>query len=200
MKILNEKLFLSALLVVAMACNNNTNKEDSVDSANDMNDKKDTSGVMAPSADTMATTPVDKDVADFAVEAANGGMMEVELGKVAQQKAESQRIKDFGAMMVQDHSAANDKLKSLAQSKNITLPGTIGIDAQKDIDDLNKKTGRDFDKAFMSMMLSDHKKDVKAFQKAASDLKDMDVRNFAAETLPTLQKHLDSAMAITGKK
>lgn len=200
MKILNEKLFLSAMFVVAMACNNNSNKEDSVDSANDMNDKKDTSGIMAPSADTMATTPVDKDVADFAVEAANGGMMEVELGKVAQQKAESQRIKDFGAMMVQDHSAANDKLKSLAQSKNITLPGTIGIDAQKDIDDLNKKTGRDFDKAYMNMMLSDHKKDVKAFQKAASDLKDMDVRNFAAETLPTLQKHLDSAMAITGKK
>ena len=107
-------------------------------------------------------------------------------------------MKDFGAMMVQDHSAANDKLKSLAQAKNITLPGTIGNDAQKDIDDLNKKTGMDFDKAYMNMMLSDHKKDIKSFQKAA-DLKDMDVRNFAVETLPTLQKHLDSAMAITGK-
>lgn len=182
-----------------MACNSNADRDDSVDSANDMNDKKDTSGVLAPSADTMATMPVDKDVADFAVEAANGGMMEVELGKIAQQKAGSQRVKDFGAMMVQDHSAANDKLKSLAQAKNITLPGTIGNDAQKDIDDLNKKTGMDFDKAYMNMMLSDHKKDIKSFQKAA-DLKDMDVRNFAVETLPTLQKHLDSAMAITGKK
>ena len=97
-------------------------------------------------------------------------------------------MKDFGAMMVQDHSAANDKQKPCT-GKNITPPGTIGNDAQKDIDDLNKKTGMDFDKAYMNMMLSDHKKDIKSFQKAA-DLKDMDVRNFAVETLPTLQKHL----------
>ena len=59
MKILNEKLFLSGMLVLAMACNSNADRDDSVDSANDMNDKKDTSGVLAPSADTMATMPVD---------------------------------------------------------------------------------------------------------------------------------------------
>lgn len=199
MKVSGGKLAVIAALFFASACNNNDNKKDSVDSATDINDQKDTSGLLAPATDSLSATPVDKDVADFAVEAANGGMMEVELGKIAQEKAKSQRVKDFGAMMVKDHSAANDKLKGLAQAKNITLPGTIGNDQQKDIDDLNKKSGMAFDKAYMDMMLSDHKKDVKAFQKAG-DLKDMDIRNFAMETLPTLQKHLDSAMAITGKK
>jgi len=182
------------------ACNNNGNKQDSVDSANDMNKQKDTSGMMHNN-DTMASTaPVDKNVADFAVEAANGGMMEVELGKIAQDKAVNARIKNFGAMMVQDHGAANEELKRLATSKNITLPQSVGNDKQKDIDDLNKKTGTNFDKAYMKMMLDDHKKDIKKFEDAGKDLKDADVKSFAMKTLPTLQKHLDSAKAITGKE
>jgi putative membrane protein len=67
--------------------------EDSVDSAQDINDQKDTSGVLARPADSIATTPVDKDVADFAVKAADVGMAEVALGKLAQEKAQNQRIK-----------------------------------------------------------------------------------------------------------
>ena len=201
MKILRGQLVMAAAIVFAVACNNGNHKEDSVDSAQDVNEQKDTSGVMARPADTVAmtTTPVDKDVADFAVKAADGGMAEVELGKIAQEKGQSQRVKDFGAMMVQDHSAANEKLKSLAQSKNITLPATIGNDHQKDIDDLNKKAAKDFDKAYMKMMVNDHEHDISMFKKA-SDLKDADIKNFALEALPTLQKHLDSAKAITGKK
>jgi putative membrane protein len=183
------------------ACNNGTNKQDSVDSAKDANGQKDTSNMTTNNnrSDTMSTTPVDKDVSDFAVEAASGGLMEVELGKIAQEKATNPRIKDFGAMMVKDHSDANDQLKNLAQQKNITLPADVSDKQRKDIDDLNKKTGKDFDKAYMSMMLDDHKKDIKKFEKAGNDLKDADVKSFAMKTLPTLQKHLDSAKAIAGK-
>jgi putative membrane protein len=183
------------------ACNSG-NKENSVDSAKNANEQKDTSSLTTNNnrPDTMAAMPVNKDVADFAVEAASGGLMEVELGKIAQEKATNPRIKDFGAMMVKDHSDADDKLKELAQQKNITLPTNVSDKQQKDIDDLNKKTGKDFDKAYMNMMLDDHKKDIKKFEKAGKDLKDDDIKGFAMQALPTLQKHLDSARAITGKQ
>jgi putative membrane protein len=193
---------LFAGMSLTQACNNSTSNKDSVDSAKDMNSDKDTSS-MSNNNDSMSTAssmPVDKDVSDFAVEAAAGGMMEVQLGQIAQSKAMNPRVKDFGSMMVQDHSAANDELKRMAQAKNITLPASISKDQQDDIDDLNKKTGKDFDKAYMSMMLDDHKKDIKKFEKAGSDLKDPDIKSFAMKTLPTLQKHLDSAKAISGKK
>jgi putative membrane protein len=182
------------------ACNTGTN-QDSVDSAKNANEQKDTNDLTTNNRpDTMATTPVNEDVADFAVEAASGSLMEVELGKIAQEKATNPRIKEFGAMMAKDHSEANDQLKSLAQQKNITLPASVSDKQQKDIDDLNKKTGKDFDKAYMNMMLDDHKKDIKKFEKAGNDLKDADIKSFAMNALPTLQKHLDSARAITGKQ
>jgi putative membrane protein len=183
------------------ACNTNNNKQDSEDSAKKANEQKDTSGMTTNNrADTMAAMPVNKEVADFAVEAASGSMMEVELGKIAQDKATNPRIKDFGGMMVKDHSDANDELKRVAEQKNITLPTGVSNEQQKDIDNLNKKTGKDFDKAYMKMMLDDHKKDIKKFEKAGNDLKDADIKSFAMKTLPTLQKHLDSAKAIAGKQ
>src|SRR4051812_9247750 len=187
------------------ACNTGGNKQDSVDSAKNANEQKDTSANMTTNnnrSDTTATStmPVSKDASDFAVEAASGGLMEVELGKIAQEKATNPRIKEFGAMMVKDHSDANEQLKSLAQQKNITLPANVSDKQQKDIDDLNKKTGKDFDKAYMNMMLDDHKKDIKKFEKAGNNLKDAEIKSFAMSALPTLQKHLDSARAITGKQ
>ncbi len=192
--------FLLTTGLFLTACNTGTNK-DSVDSAKNANKQKDTSSMTTNNRpDTMTTTPVNKDVSDFAVEAASANMMEVELGKIVQEKATNPRIKEFGVMMVNDHSNANDELKRLAEQKNITLPANISKDQQDDINDLNKKTGNDFDKAYMKMMLDDHKKDIKKFEKAGNDLKDADIKSFAMKTLPTLQKHLDSAKAITGKQ
>jgi putative membrane protein len=109
-------------------------------------------------------------------------------------------VKNFAQMMVTDHTAANDELKKLAASKNITLPTTMGEDEQDKIDKLNKKTGKDFDQDYMDMMVKDHKNDIDKFEKAGNNLDDPDLKNFAMKALPTLQKHLDSAKAITGKK
>jgi putative membrane protein len=186
-----KKLFFglcSLLAVYALqSCgNNNTSeKQDSVDSAKTVNKEQ---------------KPVDKQSSDFAVTAANGGMMEVELGKVAQEKAVNKRVKEFGAMMVKDHSEANARLKSLASSLNIALPDSVSNDTKDEINKLNKKKGKDFDKAYMDMMLDDHKKDIAEFRKAADNLTDSTIKNFASTTLPTLEKHLDSAQAITAKK
>jgi len=138
---------------------------------------------------------VDESTAKFLVNVADVSMTEVQLGQIAAEKASNQRVKDFGSMMVKDHSAANDELKTLAANKNVTLPGSISEEHQKKIDDLNKKTGKDFDKAYMDMMEDGHESTVKDFEKN-NDNKDADVKAFVNKMLPTLKMHLDSAKAI----
>jgi putative membrane protein len=149
---------------------------------------------------TQQELRVEKDASDFAVKAANGGLMEVEAGKLAEDKGMSPRVKDFGAMMVKDHGEANNKLKSVASSLNIALPESVSNDAKKDIEKLDKKNGKDFDKAYVDMMVDDHEKDVAEFRKAADNCSDSTLREFARQTLPVLEKHLDSIKSIAGKK
>ena len=123
--------------------------------------------------------------------------MEVELGKIAQEKSQNAKVKDFGAMMVTDHSKANDELKQLAMSKNVSLPDAPLPKHQDKIDRLKEKSGADFDKAYMDMMVSDHKEDIDEFQDAADEKNgDADVKAFASKTLPVLQAHLQAAEQI----
>jgi putative membrane protein len=134
----------------------------------------------------------------FLKDAAQGGMAEVELGKLASQKSQNAEIKKFGQMMVTDHTAANNELKALAAKKNITLPTDIGSH-KSTMDGLSKDTGADFDKGYVDAMVKDHETDVSAFQKQADSATDADVKAFAAKTLPTLKKHLDAIKAIQAK-
>ncbi|MDF2433035.1 MAG: putative rane protein [Mucilaginibacter sp.] len=179
-----------------MACNNNT--KDSKAVADSANTAKDTTKTATKDTSKSTASPlaVDKDDAKFAVEAANGGMAEVELGTLAQQKASNQKVKDFGSMMVTDHTKANDEMKALAKTKNITLPTAISSDEQKVKDDLSKKSGSDFDKAYVNNMIDDHKKDIKAFEDASKNCKDPDLKAFAVKTLPILKMHLDAIQKI----
>jgi len=144
------------------------------------------------------TQPIVADAATsaFLPKAADGGMAEVQQGQLAQQKGSSQAVKDFGAMMVRDHSAANDKLKALATQRNVTLPDSISSKHKKMMDNFNKKSGKDFDKAYINEMVKDHQEDIKEFEKAADKVSDAEVKAFINNTLPTLKTHLDSAKAI----
>lgn len=144
----------------------------------------------------MDTARLDKQSGEFAMEASSGGMMEVTLGQTAQQQAASQRVKDFGSMMVRDHSKANDELKSILQAKNFMVPASLSKDHQRHVDDLTKKQGTDFDKAYMKMMVKDHEEDIRKFEKAANNATDTAIKGFASRTLPILRIHLDSAKAI----
>ena len=181
-----KKLFLIPATLLAVvsfqACNNNQQNTDSVDSAQEMNDS------MMVNSEAHST--------DFLTEAASGGMMEVELGKLAQEQASHPRVKAFGQMMVTDHTKANSELMALAQSKSVALPAEMGEDHQEHFNDLKAKKGADFDKAYMDMMVKDHKEDVDAFEDAAQDTEDAEVSAFASKTLPVLKMHLDSAQAI----
>ena len=129
----------------------------------------------------------------FIEEAAKGGMAEVQLGQLAAQKGGSEDVKKFGQKMADDHSKANDQLKQLASSKGVGLPTDIDRSAKREHDKLSKMSGADFDREYMKHMVSDHKKDVKDFQKEAKSAKDPDVKSFASSTLPTLEQHLQLA-------
>jgi putative membrane protein len=211
MKKIGTALLTFSALCIMQACNDSstgtTSSTDSsavsVDTAGSR--MSDTTNRMMDSSNrlgdtsTMNKAPLDKDATEFVTKAASGGMMEVELGKVAQQKAQNQRVKDFGSMMVTDHTQANDELKSIVSSKNGSVPSAMMPEHQKHVDELNNKTGAAFDKSYMKMMLEDHKKDVAEFKKTSEKSTDADIKNFAAKTLPVLQKHLDSAKAINSK-
>lgn len=131
----------------------------------------------------------------FAETAAMGGMVEVELGNLAQQNGASEQVKQFGKRMVDDHSKANDELKQVASSKDITLPATLDKKHQGDVDKFSKLSGAKFDKAYMSHMVDDHKHDVSDFRKESKSGKDADLKAFAANTLPTLEEHLKLAQS-----
>ena len=127
-------------------------------------------------------------------------MMEIELGKLALQNAKRQRVKDFGSMMITDHSQANEELKRLASENNITLPGSLPADKQEHINLMSKMKDEAFDKHYIDMMVNDHKGDIGEFKKEAGSSTQDAFSAFASKTLPTLQKHLDSATAIYGRK
>ena len=131
----------------------------------------------------------------FIKEAAAGGMAEVKLGELAEQNAHSDAVKSFGKRMRDDHSQANSELAQLAAQKNVTLPKNVDAKSKATYDRLAKLKGADFDRAYMSAMLQDHRHDVAEFESAAKS-SDPDVQAFASKTLPTLQSHLEEAQQI----
>ena len=186
-----KKLSLMMMVAVAafsfQACNGS---KDSKETADSVNSAKDTSNAVA------AGIAVDESDAKFAVDAANGGMAEVALGKLAQTKATNAKVKEFADMMVMDHSKANDELMALAKAKNITLPDSVSTEKKKEMADLAKKSGKDFDKAYVDAMVDGHKKTVSLFEDASKNAKDADIKAFATKTLPTLNAHLEHINAI----
>lgn len=136
---------------------------------------------------------------EFVTDAASGGMMEVELGTMAVQNASSQEVKDFGRRMIDDHSKANDELKSIAAKENIPVPAALKDENRDDVDKLSKLSGSDFDKEYMDMMVKDHKKDIKNFEDMAQNAQSPELKQFAQKTLPTLRQHLKMAQDIQDK-
>src|SRR2546423_8449740 len=136
----------------------------------------------------------------FMMEAATGGMMEVELGRWAAQKGTSDAIKQFGHRMVDDHSQANTELMQLASSKGVTVPTQLDEKHRNEVAKLTKLSGAEFDRQYAKMMISDHRKDVDEFQKQSMHADDADLQAFAAKTLPTLQQHLQMAQTLPGNE
>lgn len=133
---------------------------------------------------------------DFIVTAAEGGMAEVEAGRLAVHKGAHHAVKKFGQRMTNDHAASNKALQQLAASKGIPLPVPFGQKHKALLDRLRGLSGADFDRAYMAAMVDDHDKDFKACQQAADTAADADIKAFAGTMLPTLKQHLQMARDI----
>lgn len=172
------------------ACN--SQNKDAKDTADSMNMAKDTTtNVQATGG--IAVTEAD---AKFATTAAVGGMAEVAMGKMALEKSTNAKVKEFANMMVNDHGKVNAELMEIAKTKNITLPTMVDEDHQKKMDDLSKKTGADFDKAYTAAMVDGHKSTLKLMQDEAKDGIDVELKAFAAKTAPVVDGHLTMITAI----
>ena len=152
--------------------------------------------------DTTALKPVkpviivDKPSLIFAASAASGGLTQIEMGKLAVKKGVDKRIKNFGAMMVKEHTKANAKLDAIAKAKKITLPDTITSTEQSSIAELSKTSGKDFDRAYTMAMIKDHENDIKVFNDASKQLMDPEFRAYANKNILTLKRHLDAVNMI----
>jgi len=147
--------------------------------------------------ETMKKTPGDS---AFITEAVAGGLFEVEMGKVALQKASNEEVKKFAQRMVDDHSKAVDELMQLAAAKGMSVPKEMKKMHRDTIDKLSKSSGAAFDKGYMDEMVKDHVKDVAAFRKEAKEGKDPEVKAWASKTLPTLEDHLKMALDLSKKE
>jgi len=174
-------LFSLAFLLGWTACNN-SKPEDTKEVAQEHNDAK---------FDENANK---EDDSKFLVAAAEIGLAEIQLGKLAQTNSKTAEVKSLGKTMEQDHTAAMADLTGLAAKKQMTIPGSITESGQADYKSLSEKAGKDFDKAYCDMMVDGHKDAISKFEKASTDCKDSDIKAWAASMLPKLRSHLDHAM------
>ncbi len=181
-----KKLILVATLFTTIsfvACNS-SGSTDSTTIAKDDNAQK------------MDSNTINNDIkgdTKFAVMAADGGMAEVQISKLALTKSSNPDVTQLAQMMVDDHTKANEALKALAATKNITLPATISDDSQKKYDKLSNESGKTFDKDYTDCMVSDHKSTIDLFKTEANNGNDSAIKAWATATIPTLEHHLEMA-------
>ena len=131
----------------------------------------------------------------FLTEAMQGDNGEVAIGQLARTKGASQKVKDFGKLLVDDHGAHKQELKTLAASSGVSTTDEPTPEAKANLDKLKGLSGAEFDKQFKAMMIEDHTKDIAKYERQASS-GDAQTAALAKKTLPTLRKHLDAANAL----
>ncbi|RYE35798.1 MAG: DUF4142 domain-containing protein [Sphingobacteriaceae bacterium] len=181
MKKYNHYLFIAATMFAVACGQSDAKKEEAQESA------------LADTTKTTDILQVNTPDAAFVNTATMGGMLEVQMGELAQRNALNQNVKEFGEMMVKDHRKADAELKSIANGKKLAVPPSLGKEFQDRVDSMALKNSAGFDLKFMEIMVSAHKKDVADFEKATTDLTDPDLKAFAVKTLPTLKMHLTAA-------
>jgi putative membrane protein len=135
----------------------------------------------------------------FVDEAASGGKMEVELGRLAEQNASNPKVKEFGARMVEDHTRLNAELGSVAKSIGLTFPTKLSAEQQTTYANLSKLSGTKFDKAYIDLMVKDHTDDLAAFQKEEAATQNQKLKRAVAKAIPIIHEHLNMAKSDSTK-
>lgn len=189
MKKLIYAIAISGAVLGFQSCGNTTkNAEDAADTS-------------AMATDTMISddpaqvSPANPDTT-FTNKAALSGMAEVEFGKLALEKGSHAKVKEFASMMVKDHSKANEELKTIAAAKSIMLPVALDTMHQAKYEELKSKSGADFDKAYTAAMVEGHHKTLALMEDGSQNLKDADLKAFAAKTSPVVKHHLEMINSI----
>lgn len=131
----------------------------------------------------------------FMRDAAEGSVSEIDLGKLAQEKGQSEQVKQFGKRMVEDHTKANEELKQIADREHINLPTNVYTRDANTLRRLRKMSGAAFDKAYAETMVQDHQEDIAKFKQEANGQKSS-LQQYAQQTLPTLESHLKEAQQL----
>jgi putative membrane protein len=173
---------LAALFMIS--CGENKQPEDSTEVANDHNEVK--------------FDVAEKD-AEFAVKATVAGLFEVKAAELALSRTSNADVKALAEMMKTDHSAANTELSALVKQKNISVPDTMDSEHSKKYYELAEKTGSDFDKEYVDMMVKGHKDVIDFFEKEEKDGTNPDVKGWASAKLPTLRHHLEMSESTKDK-
>lgn len=174
-------LALSGTMLV-FSCKQETKPEDTKETAEELNDA-------ATANDSIGEAKEDDSA--YLVAAAETDLMEIELGKLALSKTSNAKTKELANMMIEQHTKASGKLKPLAESKQMMIPSSLTEKGKEHYEDLNKKTGKDFDETYADMMVKGHEDAIEKMKDAAEDAKDADIRKWAADMLPTLNTHLE---------
>jgi putative membrane protein len=133
----------------------------------------------------------------FIQEAAESGMFEVQAAQLGATKATDPNVKSFASMLVDHHTAANNELTKLANSKKVELPAAPKRALRRDIEKLGKKSGAEFDRDFVRAVgIKAHEKDIKKFEKASENVKDPELKAWVTKTLPQLREHLAQAQKL----
>ncbi len=153
-----------------------------------INDINDTDG--ASKSPTSTSIFIEKDDIEFANKAAVIGLNEIELGKLAIKKGSDKKIKNFGTMLIKQHTKTGRKLTVVAQSKKLTLPLAPDTVILNDINTLSKLSGKAFDKAYIAYITTNHQKNLELFEQAAKHVYDKDIRKIANRDVLILKRHL----------
>lgn len=175
------RILLAAFLATALfSCGNQAKHDDATELAQEQNEQN------------LDNKELEK-ASDFVVKAADAGMAEVQLGKLAAERATKPEVKKFAQTMVEEHTRANDELKALAQQQNIVVPASISEENQDKMNKLQEKQGEEFDKEYIDMMVKDHEKVVDMFEKQAENGDVPEISEWASNKVPALRHHLEMA-------
>lgn len=136
---------------------------------------------------------------DFFKDAATSGMLEVESSQLALERAQSEQVRDFARMMIEDHTEANAELRLMASQKNVELPKQMGKRNRGLVEELRQTSGRDFDRAYMQAQVAAHQETITRYEAAAKNSNDSDIQRMAQRTLPTLREHLHMAQRVSDR-
>jgi len=153
-------------------------------------------GLFAAVGSAYAVDPATTSDQGFVTQAVSSGMAEIALGKMAQGRSGNVNIKEYGAMMVRDHSAANTELTGIAKAKDLNLPDSPSAQQDQRENTFESMLPAEFDRQYLQAMVSDHAQAVAIFEQEADTGADKELRDFAARTLPAIKKHLDTAKSL----